>query len=57
VEILFGCWFVDLFIRLFGSAFGDSALAPIVTVSFCAGVQRKRFSEKREIASKKQITK
>jgi len=28
-------------------------LAPIATVSFCGGVRRKRFSEKREIASKK----
>jgi hypothetical protein len=44
---------VWLWIWLFGIAFGDSALAPIVTVSFCAGVRRKRFSGKREIASKK----
>jgi hypothetical protein len=47
------CLVVDLLIRLFGSAYGDSALAPIGTVSFCAGVRRKRFSGKPEIATNK----
>ena len=34
----------------------DIALAPIGTVSFCAGVRRKKFSGKREIAPKNQCT-
>ena len=31
----------------------SSALAPIVTASFCGGVRRKRYSEKREQAPDK----
>ena len=30
-----------------------AALAPIVTASFCGGVRRKRYSEKRETATNK----
>ena len=32
------------------------ALAPMAAISFCGGVRRKRFSEQREIASKKNAT-